>query len=74
MSWVQEKGDLNSLDGSWEFTELADGRTQRRLRARGRSRAGCSACCCAGPAEGKVKEFLTKGAAEGLKRQVESGS
>jgi hypothetical protein len=26
-----------------------------------------------GPVEGKVKEFLTKGAAEGLKEHVEAG-
>ena len=27
-----------------------------------------------GPVEGKVKEFLTKGAAEGLKKHIEGGA
>lgn len=73
MSWVQEKGDLNSLEGSWEFTELPDGRTHAvyALQADPGRMLGM---LLRGPAEGKVKEFLTKGAAEGLKQQVESES
>lgn len=27
ISWVQEKGDLKSVEGSWEFEDLGDGRT-----------------------------------------------
>jgi uncharacterized membrane protein len=73
MSWVQEKGDLNSLDGSWEFTELPDGRTHA-VYALEADPGRMLGMLLRGPAEGKVKEFLTKGAAEGLKRQVESGS
>ena len=71
MSWVQEKGDLNSLEGSWEFTELPDGGTHAvyALQADPGRMLGM---LLRGPAEGKVKEFLTKGAAEGLKQQVES--
>jgi len=73
MSWVQEKGDLNSLTGSWEFTELEGGRTHAvySLEADPGRMLGM---LLRGPAEGKVKEFLTKGAAEGLKQHVESGS
>ena len=73
MSWVQEKGDLNSLDGSWEFTELDDGRTHA-VYALEADPGRMLGMLLRGPAEGKVKEFLTKGAAEGLKRQVEAGS
>jgi uncharacterized membrane protein len=73
MTWVQEKGDLNSLEGSWEFTELDGGRTNAvyALQADPGRMLGL---LLRGPAEGKVKEFLTKGAAEGLKRRVESES
>ncbi|MEX2023576.1 MAG: SRPBCC family protein [Thermoleophilaceae bacterium] len=28
LSWKQEKGDLKSLDGSWELEDLGDGRTR----------------------------------------------
>jgi len=28
LSWTQEKGDLKSVDGSWTFEDLGDGRTR----------------------------------------------
>jgi coenzyme Q-binding protein COQ10 len=28
ISWVQESGELKSLEGSWEFEDLGDGRTR----------------------------------------------
>ncbi len=28
LSWVQEKGDLKTVRGSWEFVDLGDGRTK----------------------------------------------
>jgi|ERR1044071_6816398 ribosome-associated toxin RatA of RatAB toxin-antitoxin module len=28
ISWVQEEGDLKSVEGSWEFKDLGDGRTR----------------------------------------------
>jgi uncharacterized membrane protein len=28
LSWTQEKGDLKSVDGSWELSDLGDGRTK----------------------------------------------
>jgi len=28
LSWVQEEGDLKSVEGSWEFEDLGDGRTR----------------------------------------------
>jgi ribosome-associated toxin RatA of RatAB toxin-antitoxin module len=28
ISWVQENGDLKSVEGSWEFEDLGDGRTR----------------------------------------------
>jgi uncharacterized membrane protein len=71
MSWDQEKGDVKSLTGSWTFTELAPDRTEAvyDLRVDPGRMLGM---LVRGPVEGKVKEHLTRGAAEGLKRQVES--
>lgn len=71
MSWTQEKGDVKSLDGSWTFTELDGERTEATFALEidpGRMLG----MLLRGPVEGRVKEFLTKGAAEGLKQQVES--
>ena len=71
MSWEQEKGDVKALHGSWKFTDLGGGRTKAVYDLRidpGRMLG----MLVRGPVEGKVKEFLTKGAAEGLKEHVES--
>ena len=71
MTWVQEKGDLSSLDGSWEFTDLGGDRTKATFALRA-DPGRMLGMLLRGPAEGKVKEFLTKGAAEGLKDHLES--
>ena len=71
MTWEQEKGDVKSLVGSWEFSELAGGRTEATYALRvdpGRMLG----MLLRGPVEGKVKDHLTRGAAEGLKKQAES--
>jgi uncharacterized membrane protein len=71
MTWEQEKGDVKSLHGSWKFTDLGDDRTEAVYDLRidpGRMLG----MLVRGPVESKVKEFLTKGAAEGLKERVES--
>ncbi len=73
MTWTQEKGDVKSLDGSWEFTELGPERTKATFALRvdpGRMLG----MLLRGPVEGKVKEHLTRGAAEGLKQRVESSA
>ena len=73
LSWTQEKGEVKSLDGRWELTELDANRTQAAYILDfdpGRMLG----MLLRGPVEGKVKEFLTKGAAEGLKQHIEGGS
>lgn len=70
MSWEQEKGDVKSLFGSWNFTELDEDRTRATYELRvdpGRMLG----MLMRGPVEDQVKKFLTEGAAEGLKKQVE---
>ncbi|MEZ5074224.1 MAG: SRPBCC family protein [Solirubrobacterales bacterium] len=72
MSWVQIEGDVKSLEGSWEFVELAVEQT-RATFALVIDPGRVLGMLLRGPVEGRVKEFLTKGAAEGLKEHVESG-
>ena len=69
--WVQEKGDTKSLEGWWTLEDLGGNRT--------RATYGLSAdpgrmlgMLLRGPAEGKVRDFLLGGAAEGLKAEAES--
>lgn len=71
MSWVQEEGDVKSLEGSWVLRELDAGRTGATFALEvdpGRMLG----MLLRGPVEGKVKEHLTRGAAEGLKEHVEA--
>jgi uncharacterized membrane protein len=71
ISWEQEKGEVKSLTGSWAFEELDAERTRATyaLRADPGRMLGM---LLRGPVVGKVKEMLTKSAAEGLKEQAES--
>lgn len=73
MTWRQEKGDVKSLEGSWTFTELESGLTEATF-ALTVDPGRMLGLLLRGPAEAKVKEFLTKGAAEGLKQHLESGT
>jgi uncharacterized membrane protein len=70
--WVQEKGDTKSLTGSWTFEDLGGGRT-RATYALEADPGRMLGMLIRGPVEGQVREFLLGGAAEGLKRQAESG-
>ena len=72
MTWEQEKGETKSLNGSWQLEDLGDGRT-RATYALVTDPGRMLGLLLRGPVEGKVKEFLTKDAAEGLKREAESG-
>ena len=72
LSWTQERGEVKSLDGRWELTELDGGRT-RADYILDFDPGRMLGMLLRGPVEGRVKEFLTKGAAEGLKKHVEAG-
>ena len=71
LSWEQEKGETKWLTGSWTFEELAEGRTRATYGLR-TDPGRVLGLLLRGPVEGKVKELLTKSAAEGLKQHVES--
>ncbi len=70
--WTQEKGDTKSLRGWWELEDLGGGRT-RATYGLDVDPGRVLGMLLRGPAEGKVRDFLLGGAAEGLKRQAESG-
>ena len=70
--WTQEKGDTKSLEGSWRLEDLGGGRT-RATYALATDPGRILGMLLRGPAEGKVRDFLLAGAAEGLKAHVERG-
>ena len=72
IAWVQEKGETKSLDGAWRFEDLGGGRT-RAAYSLAVDPGRMLGLLLRGPAEGKVRDFLLGGAAEGLKRQAEAG-
>ena len=70
ITWEQEKGEMKWLTGSWVFEDIDGGGTRATygLRADPGRMLGL---LLRGPVEGKVKEMLTKSAAEGLKEKAE---
>jgi uncharacterized membrane protein len=70
--WEQVKGDAKSLTGYWDFEELDEGRTRATYGLR-TDPGRVLGMMLRGPVEGKVKELLTRSAAEGLKTEAESG-
>ena len=71
LTWEQEKGEMKWLTGSWVFEDIDGGtRATYGLRSDPGRMLGL---LLRGPVEGKVKEMLTKSAAEGLKEKAESG-
>ncbi len=70
LSWEQEEGDLKSLVGNWELEDLGEGRT-RATYSLSADTGRMLGMLRRGPVEGKVKEHLTKSAAEGLKAEAE---
>lgn len=72
MSWVQEKGDMKSLEGEWRLESLGENRTRATYSLEG-DPGRMLGMLLRGPVEDKVKEFLTKDSVEGLKRRAESG-
>ena len=71
--WVQEEGDTKSLEGSWTLEDLGGQRT-RATYALAADPGRMLGMLLRGPAEGKVRDFLLAGAAEGLKAHAESSS
>jgi len=73
ITWEQEEGEVKWLTGSWAFEEAGQGRTRATYGLRS-DPGRILGLLLRGPVEGKVKELLTKGAAEGLKRHAEGST
>jgi carbon monoxide dehydrogenase subunit G len=70
LSWHQEKGDLKSVQGSWELEDIGDGRTRATYRIAvdpGR----VLGMLVRGPVEGTLREVLAGARAGELKAHVE---
>jgi hypothetical protein len=70
ISWEQEKGETKWLTGSWLLEDLGERRTRATYGLR-TDPGRILGLLLRGPVEGKVKELLTKSAAEGLKQHAE---
>jgi carbon monoxide dehydrogenase subunit G len=68
--WKQEKGDLKSMDGSWELEDLGDGRTRATYALEGDT-GRMLGMLIRGPVEGKLMNVLVDARADELKAYVE---
>jgi carbon monoxide dehydrogenase subunit G len=70
LSWTQEKGDLKSVDGSWELEDLGGGRTHATYRVEvdfGR----VLGALVRGPVESAIRDMLAGARAGELKSRIE---
>jgi ribosome-associated toxin RatA of RatAB toxin-antitoxin module len=73
LSWTQEKGELKSVDGSWELEDLGDGRT-RAIYALEVDLGRMLGMVIRGPLVDLLRDMLVGARAGELKRTVEDGS
>jgi hypothetical protein len=72
LSWTQEKGDLKSVEGAWELTDLGDGRT-RATYTLDSDPGRVLGMLIRGPVEGVVRGMLVNARPGELKARVEGG-
>jgi carbon monoxide dehydrogenase subunit G len=72
LSWSQEKGDLKSVDGSWELEDLGDGRTRATYNVDA-DLGRILGALVRGPVEGAIRQMLAGARAGELKHRVEQG-
>lgn len=72
LSWKQEKGDLKSMDGSWQLEDLGDGRTRATYALEGDT-GRVLGMLIRGPVEDKLMDVLVNARADELKAYVEGG-
>ena len=70
MTWEQKKGELKWLNGYWKLEDLGDGKTSATYGLEADT-GRVLGLLIRGPVQDKVKEWLTKDAAEGLKKYAE---
>jgi carbon monoxide dehydrogenase subunit G len=72
LSWTQEKGDLKSVDGSWELEDLGGGRTRATYTLDG-DPGRVLGMLVRGPVEAAVRAMLVNARPGELKARVEGG-
>ena len=70
LSWSQEKGDLKSVDGSWELSDLGGDRTEATYTLDG-DPGRMIGMLIRGPIEGAIRGMLVNGRPGELKQRVE---
>ena len=70
LSWVQEKGDLKSVEGAWELEDLGAGRT-RATYSLDSDPGRVLGMVLRGPVESAVRGMLVNARADELKARVE---
>ncbi len=72
LSWTQEKGDMKSVEGSWELDDLGDGRT-RATYTLDADPGRVLGLVIRGPVEAATRAIFVNGRPGELKRRVEGG-
>jgi carbon monoxide dehydrogenase subunit G len=72
LSWTQEKGDMKSVEGSWELEDLGDGRT-RATYTLDADPGRVLGLVIRGPVEAATRAIFVNGRPGELKRRVEGG-
>jgi hypothetical protein len=70
LSWSQEKGDLKSVDGSWDLADLGGDRTEATYTLDG-DPGRMIGMLIRGPVEGAIRGMLVNGRPGELKQRVE---
>ncbi len=72
ITWEQESGDVKAVHGWWHFVDLGGGRT-RAVYGLEVDPGRMLGMLLRGPVEGRVRDHLVGGTAEGLKARAEAG-
>ena len=70
LSWSQEKGDLKSVDGSWDLEDLGGEKTEATYTLDG-DPGRMIGMLIRGPVEGAIRGMLVNGRPGELKQRVE---
>jgi len=72
LTWTQVKGDLKSVDGSWELEDLGDGRTRATYSLDG-DPGRVIGMLIRGPVEDALRGMLVNARPGELKQRIEEG-
>jgi carbon monoxide dehydrogenase subunit G len=72
LTWTQERGDLRSMEGSWQLEETGDGRTRATYTLDG-DPGVLMGRFLKGALEARIRDILIEGRPAELKARVEGG-